>query len=122
MLCAEVGDTRFWLTSHLESKGTNELDLFISDAKNNPRTITADKLAAEIAIGDTKNQATFEPAPAEERPKGEKGNSCSHFVAKAAFMKATDTLTATISVPVAGKTQSVTFSGFDVKKYAHHEQ
>ena len=96
------------MTSHLESKGTNELDLFITDASKKPLTVSADKLQASVAIGDStvllcfllsalnvpemQNAVVFEPAPAEERPKGEKGSTCSHYVAKAGFMKVRESL------------------------------
>jgi len=111
-----------WLTSHLESKGSNELDLFISDDRNKAYPITADKIVAEVVIGDVKNQIVFEPAPADERPKGEKGNVCSHYVAKAGFIKASDMLTCSATVPVSGKPEIVVWKDFGVKKFAHHDE
>ena len=44
----------------------------------------------------------FLPAPAEERPKGEKLVAGSHFVAKAPWMKSTETLTVTVRLEIDG--------------------
>jgi hypothetical protein len=56
-------------------------------------TGTARRDAAEFPL-------TFAPAPADERPKREAAGTCSHYVAKAAFLKPTDTLTVVVEVAI----------------------
>ena len=57
-----------------------------------------------------------------ERPKGEKPGTCSHFVAKAPWMKPTDKLYVAAKVTLPGEGEvTVRWKDFNPKKFAHHE-
>jgi hypothetical protein len=124
MMIEHAGPYHAALTAHLSEKDGNELDLFfetLRDAK--PVALAVDKIPAKAKrAGDEKEyDLTFEPAPANERPKDEEAGKCSHFVAKAPFLKPTDTITVTLKVMIRDKERTVTWENFDVKKFRHHE-
>lgn len=126
MLLADVGsDYHALLTAHLSPKG-NELDLFFETTDDKPTpvalSLTQLKGFARRAGEETQYELTFECAPASERPRGEKAGTCSHFVAKADWMKADDTLTVVLFVELEGKRYRVPWNKFIPKKYAHHEE
>lgn len=126
MLLADAGKHHALLTAHLSPKG-NELDLFFetSEDKNPTPVALAVKSIKGFATrpGEEKPQELeFLPAPAEERPKGEKSDACSHFVAKAPWMKPTDALSVTIRLEIDGERHRVTWDEFVPRKYAHHEE
>ena len=81
-------------------------------------------LAGFTAVASTREGAehrlAFEPAPPDERAGDPKGR-CSHFVAKAGWMRADDTLTVTATVTLDAKPVRVVWKNFVPKKYAHHE-
>jgi hypothetical protein len=112
------------LTAHISAKDGNELDIFVEtvDAEPKPVALTAVKILGKATReGDDKEyDLTFEPAPASERPKDEKPGTCSHYVAKAPFMKPDDTLTVTISVELDGRVRKCSWKNFEVKKFTHH--
>jgi hypothetical protein len=88
MLLADVGRKyHALLTAHLSSKDGNELDMFFEtqDDKNPiPVAIPVESFKAQVRVGgqDQAKEVKFEPAPKEERPKGEREGTCSHFIAK----------------------------------------
>lgn len=125
MLLADAGEYHALLTAHLSPKG-NELDLFFetTDDKPTPVAIPLTKLTAyarNIGEGEPR-ELTFEPAPADERPQGEKPGTCSHFVAKAPWMKPDDSLTVILNLELEGRRHRVPWNKFVPKKYAHHEE
>ena len=111
------------LTSHLSEKEGNELDLHFETVGLTPKPIALalEKIAAKAKrAGDDKEyDLTFEPAPADERPKDEKPGTCSHYVAKAPFMKSTDILTVTMKIVIREKERTVEWKDFEVKKFGH---
>lgn len=123
-MLADVGKTEYHaaLTAHLSSKDGNELDIFFETADDAPKpvplAVAGFAAAATTADGRT-HKLDFEPAPPDER-KGDPEGKCSHFVAKAGWMKADDSLTVTTTVAIDGKSQPITWKGFNPKKYAHH--
>jgi hypothetical protein len=127
MLLADVGRKyHALLTAHLSPQG-NELDIFFErqDDKNPvPAAVPLASFTAHITVaGETQaRELIFEPAPAEERPKDEKPGTCSHFVAKAPWMKPGDTLHVVLNLTLEGERYRVTWEKFNPKKYAHHEE
>jgi hypothetical protein len=124
MMIEHAGPYHAALTTHLSEKDGNELDLFfetLRDAKPVPLAIPKIAAKAKRAGDDKEYDLTFEPAPAAERPKDEEAGKCSHFVAKAPFVKPTDTLTVTLKVTIRDKERTVTWENFDVKKFRKHE-
>ena len=59
-------------------------------------------------------------APAEERPAGEAGGMCSHFVAAAPWMKNDDRLEVRVTLPLLSGETPYTWRRFDPLRYAHH--
>jgi hypothetical protein len=128
MLIADAGKYHALLTAHLAQAG-NELDVFVEtadDASPAPVAVAAESLPGfarpEGLQPGQPHQLQFVCAPAEERPKGEKPGTCSHFVAKVPWMRATDRLNVIARIPVGGETYRVEWKDFDPKKYAHHEE
>lgn len=111
------------LNTHLSAKDGNELDVHFETTGINPKpyALAFDKILAKAKrTGDDKEyDLVFEPAPADERPKDEKPGTCSHYVAKAPFMKDNDTITVVMKVVIREKERVVTWENFDVKKYSH---
>lgn len=126
MLLADVGEKyHALLTAHLLSEG-NELDIFFETQDEEPiaAAIPLESFTAFITVRGQQGtkEVKFEPAPPEERPKGEKPGTCSHFVAKVPWMKATDVLTVVVMLNLEDERYRVTWNKFDPKKYAHHEE
>lgn len=125
MLIADAGKHHALLTAHLSAKEGNELDIFFETAteKNpTPVTVALESFTAQIKSGDDDiKDLKFECAPAEERPKGEKPGTCSHFVAKAPWIKADERLIVVVRIPMDGKEVTIRWKDFLPKKYAHHE-
>jgi len=112
------------LTAHLSSKTGNELDIFIeaADDAHTPTPLPVMKLLAKAVAADGKvHDLVFEPAEMEER-KDDPPGKCSHFVAKAPWMKPGDTITVTADIPIDGQTHSVEWKDFNPKKYAHFDE
>ena len=125
MLLAHSGKYHFWLTAHLSQKEGNELDIFCDDGDDKaPKPIalpTTKILAKAKRTADEKEfDLTFEPAPADERPKDEPAGTCSHFVAKAPWLKPDDVLTVTAEVSLDGKLRRPTWRQFVPAKYKHN--
>jgi hypothetical protein len=125
MLIADAGQYHALLTAHLAKAG-NELDLFFetSDERSPaPVALPVQSLAGHArAEGGEPHELKFGCAPADERPAGEKPGACSHFVAKAPWMKPTDRLHVVVRVPLEGGTYRVEWKDFNPRKYAHHEE
>lgn len=126
MKLADAGPHHALLTAHLSSKDGNELDVFFetADDKNpKPVAIADAPFAAQAQVnGGEFKELKFEPAPADERPKDEKPGTASHFVAKAPWMKPTDTLYVVAKPKVEGREVMVEWKDFNPKKFAHHEE
>lgn len=125
MLIADAGKYHALLTAHLATEG-NELDIFFetTDAESpQPVAIPVESFTAQATSGEGEpKELTFACAPAEERPQGEKPGTCSHFVAKAPWMKPTDTLLVVAKLKLDGKAVTIRWKNFNPKKYAHHEE
>ncbi len=123
MLIADAGSVHALLTAHLAAAG-NELDIFFEtpvDKDPQPVAITVESFEAQATAGEGESQTlTFEPAPADERPVGEKAGRCSHFVAKAPWMKPEDDLLVVAKFRLDGKEVVGRWKNFNPKKYAHH--
>ena len=81
--------------------------------------MTSITAVAKTADG-TQHKLTFELAPKDER-KDDPDGKCSHFVAKAPWMKAEDNLTVTAAATINGKPTTIEWKNFNPKKFAHHE-
>jgi len=122
MLMASDGTYNALLTAHLSAKDGNELDVFVED-KDGPHALTAKTLEAVAQIGDgEKRTLAFECAPASERPASEAPGTCSHYVAKAAWMRVGEVLKVAMSLPVGDHAIAMTWRDFEARKYAHHEE
>jgi hypothetical protein len=125
MLIADAGPHHALLTAHLSQKDGNELDILFEtpDTKDpKPVALPVESVTAQATVGGGEPQVLrFEPAPENERPKDEKAGTCSHFVAKAPWMKPTDILYVVANVTIDGKPVTIRWSDFNPKKYAHHE-
>ncbi|HUQ69488.1 MAG TPA: hypothetical protein VM165_08200 [Planctomycetaceae bacterium] len=125
MLIADAGDYHFLLTAHLAKAG-NELDIFVETPVSEnaqPVGLPLKSFTAQATVGDGEAQTlTFEPAPPEERPAGEGDDKCSHFVAKAGWMKSEDTLYVVARITVDGRELTARWENFLPSKYAHHHE
>ncbi len=125
MLIADAGEYHFLLTAHLANAG-NELDIFVETPVSQdpqPVALPLKSFTAQATIGDGEAQTlTFEPAPPEERPAGEGAEKCSHFVAKAGWMKPEDTLYVVARITVDGTELTARWEKFLPSKYAHHHE
>jgi hypothetical protein len=122
MMIASNGAVEALLTSHLSSKSGNELDVFVEkDGKPLALAITKlDAKAKSTKEGGSEKALSFECAPDDERPAGEKTGTCSHFVARAAWMNPEDRLEVATNLPLKSGDIAYTWRSFDPKKYAHH--
>ena len=120
MMISHLGKHHAKLTAHLSAKGGNELDVYVETIDDpTPVALPLLKLTGVARRGAEEFPVTFEPAPADERPQGEAAGSCSHFVAKAAFLKPDDTLTVVIEVELDGRKRKCTWRNFEVAKFTH---
>lgn len=122
MMLADAGPYHAALTAHLAKDG-NELDVFIETDNDAVALPLANIIAKAKRSGDTQEyKLIFEPAPPDERPKGEAIGTCSHFVAKAPWMTRVDMLTVVAEVEVKGKLRKVIWGEFSPLKFAHHDE
>lgn len=122
MLVADAGHYHAALTAHLSQKDGNELDIFFETIDTPPKSLplAVGKFTATARTADGKEHVLeFEPAPMDER-KDDPAGTCSHFVAKAGWMRPDDTLTVTATVTIDGKPTPAEWKQFSPKKYAHH--
>src|SRR5262249_2202765 len=124
MLLADAGKHHALLTAHLSKKDGNELDVFFETDEKEPKPVAlpVESFTAQARTArDELHELKFEPAPPEERPRGEKPGTCSHFVAKAPWMKADDVLYVAAKAQIDGADVTVRWKDFNPKKFAHHE-
>ncbi len=125
LLIADAGKYHALLTARLSPKG-HELDVFFetTDREPEPVAVPLESFTAyAYAQGEDKpRELLFECTPAARRPKQEKPGTCSHFVAKAPWLKPTDTLEVIAPLKLDGQSYRVAWKGFSLKKYAHHEE
>lgn len=123
LLIADAGKDHFLLTAHLSKEG-NELEIFVeTPVTDNPQpaAISVAGFEAQATVGEGDVQVLrFEPASVEERPKGERAGSCSHFVAKADWLQPTDKLYVVARLTVEGEDLTARWRDFIPSKYAHH--
>lgn len=126
MMAADVGKYHAWLTAHISGKEGNELDvLFETQDEKDPKPLPlplATFTGTAKRVGEDKEyELTFEPAPAEER-KGDPPGQCSHFTAKAPWLKPDDVLTVAVTVEIDGRKRTARWRDFAVAKYTHHAE
>jgi len=124
MLVGHAGPYHAWLTAHLSSKEGNELDVLIEDEDTEkPVALATMKFTAKATReGDeTIYELFFEAAPAKERPMDVKPGTCSHFVAKAPWMKPDDVIAISAEIPSDGRMLRPKWKKFIPSKYAHHQ-
>jgi hypothetical protein len=124
MMLEDVGKLAYHaaLTAHLSSKDGNELDIFFETTDEPPKSapLALEKFTATAKTADGKTYTLeFEPAPKDER-KDDPDGKCSHFVAKAGWMKPEYMLTITTTVTINNKPAPIQWKDFNPKKYAHH--
>lgn len=123
MLITHASDGHVLLTAHLAAAG-NELDIFFEDGDDDPPrplAIGAEPFMAQARAGEGEwRELKFECAPSDERPGDEPPGKCSHFVAKAPWIEAADTLHVKAKVKIAGAEETAEWKSFAVAKYAHH--
>ncbi|MDY3557073.1 hypothetical protein R5W24_006258 [Gemmata sp. JC717] len=122
MLIEHAGRRHAALTAHLSQKDGNELDVFFETGSNaaKPYPLSLMKFAATARTASgQEHPLAFEAAPPDER-KGDPDGKCSHFVAKAGWMKPEDVLTVTAAVEVDGAVEQIEWKNFNPRKYAHH--
>src|SRR5262245_60158352 len=86
MMIASNGVVDALLTAHLSSKSGNELDVFV-EKNGTPLALTTTELRARAEMGGERKLLEFSCAPAEERPSEEHDGTCSHFVARAEWLR-----------------------------------
>lgn len=125
MRLTDAGPYHAALTAHLGKDG-NELDIFLETTDKDPKPAaiaqTAIVARATRAGDPTEYMLAFDPAPPEERPKDEPAGQCSHFVARATWMKPDDVLTVKCDIELMGKRRAVVWKEFVPRKYAHVDE
>lgn len=125
MLLVDFGPYHAGLTAHLSKKEGNELDILIETADADPKPVPLPVIsfaASATRPGDAEPYALmFEPAPKDER-MGDPEGKCSHFTAKAGWIKHEDKLTVTATLPLEGKPTEIRWTDFNPKKYAHVDE
>ena len=123
ILIADAGPHHALLTAHLSPSG-NELDIFFEtpvDKDPQPVALSIASFEAQATAGDGEARTlTFEPAPADERPAGEPAERCSHFVAKAPWMKPDQALYLVARLTIDGEAIAIRWKDFLPSRYAHH--
>lgn len=64
---------------------------------------------------------TFDCAPANERPATEPQGTCSHYVAKAPWLRVGENLRVETMLPIGDRAVPMVWRDFEAKRYAHHE-
>jgi hypothetical protein len=119
MMIASNGIVDAMLTAHLSSKDGNELDVFV-ERKGEPLALNITKIRAQAEVKGEMRTLDFDCAPRDERPAAEPDDRCSHFVAKAAWMKPGDDVRVATVLPLKSGETAYVWRGFEPKKYAHH--
>ena len=125
MMLGDFGPYHAGLTAHLSKKEGNELDIVFETADKEPKPLPLPltKLTARATrTGDEKTYTLeFEPAPKDER-KDDPDGKCSHFTAKAPWIKHEDMLTVTLITSLDGEEKRVLWLDFNPKKFAHVDE
>jgi hypothetical protein len=125
MMLEDFGQYHAGLTAHLSKKEGNELDIIFEtqDKEPKPVPLSLTKLTAKAtrAGDDQKYTLEFEPAPKEERKDDPEGK-CSHFTAKAPWIKHEDMLTVALTTTLDGQEKKVVWVDFNPKKNAHVDE
>lgn len=117
-----AGKYHFLMQAHLSEKEGNELDLFVELMnEQKPTAIPYTKFKAKAKrIADEKEfELEFQAAPANERPKDEPEGSCSHFVAKADWLKPDDKITIYLELELNGRVSKPVWRNFVPKNFVH---
>lgn len=120
MLMATDGTYDALLTAHLSAKDGNELDIFVEN-KDGPFALKAKTMEATARGQSEQHTVAFACAPANERPAGEAEGTCSHFVAKAPWLRVGEALRVEAMLPAA-RPVPMTWRDFEARRYAHHEE
>jgi hypothetical protein len=125
MMLADYGPHHAGLTAHLSEKEGNELDVLFEtvdkkDPKPLPLSLTKFTGRATRAGDDKVYTLEFEPAPKDER-KDDPDGKCSHFSAKAPWMKPEDVLSVTVTTEIDKKETKAIWIDFVPKKFNHAE-
>ncbi len=121
MLMATDGTYDALLTAHLSAKDGNELDIFVEN-KDGPFALKATTMVATARGVGEKHDVAFACAPANERPANEAEGTCSHYVAKAPWLRVGEVLRVETSLPVGDKPVPMIWRDFEARRYAHHEE
>ena len=119
MMIASDGFIEALLTAHLSSKTGNELDVFVEKA-GAPLALTTTELRAIADAPDGRKELAFECAPREERPEGEREGTCSHFVARAPWVRPGEPIRVATTLPLRRGDIEYVWRGFEAMRYAHH--
>jgi hypothetical protein len=119
MMIASDGLVDALLTAHLSSKTGNELDVFVEKA-GAPLALTTTELPATAEIDGGLKQLSFECAPREERPSDERDGTCSHFVARAPWVRPGQPIRVATTLPLRRGDIEYVWRGFEAMRYAHH--
>jgi hypothetical protein len=125
MMLKDFGPYHAGLTAHLSKKDGNELDILFETVEKEPKPVPLllAKLTARVTrTGDDKIYTLeFEPAEKEER-KDDPDGKCSHFTAKAPWIRHEDMLTLTLTTTLDGQEKKVVWVDFNPKTYAHVDE
>lgn len=119
MMIASDGFIDALLTAHLSSKTGNELDVFVEKA-GAPLALTTTELRAQAEVSGAQKELTFECAPREERPADEREGTCSHFVARAGWMRPGQDVRVETMLPLRRGDIAYVWRSFEPMRYAHH--
>jgi hypothetical protein len=119
MMIASDGFIDALLTAHLSAKSGNELDVFVEKA-GVPLALTTTELRAKAEVGGREQELAFECAPREERPAAEPEGTCSHFVARAAWLRPGQDVRVETVLPLRRGDIAYVWRGFEALRYAHH--
>jgi hypothetical protein len=119
MMIASDGFIDALLTAHLSSKTGNELDVFVEKA-GTPLALTTTELRATAVVGGAPQELAFECAPRDERPADEVDGTCSHFVARAPWVRPGEPIRVATTLPLRRGDIAYVWRGFEALRYAHH--
>lgn len=119
MMIASDGLVDALLTAHLSSKSGNELDVFV-EKSGSPLALTTTELSASVDVAGERKTLAFECAPADERPTDEREGTCSHFVARAEWMRPGQAIRVETELPLRRGDIAYVWRGFEPVRYAHH--
>lgn len=119
MMIASDGAVDALLTAHLSSKEGNELDVFV-ERDGKPLALPTQELVAFVKARGDAHSVVFTCAPLEERPIDEALDTCSHFIARAAWIEPEEAIQVEAELPLRRGPVEYTWRSFQPLKYAHH--